>query len=62
MDEIDISNKFFVGVVGDDLNVILPIVGRISRDEALSLAAWIVALADPGGERFARFHTAVCST
>lgn len=35
---------------------------EITRDQALNLAAWLVALADPGGERFKQFYDAVRKT
>ncbi len=43
---IDTMNKFFVGVQGDNVVFLRPIPQKISKADALLLAAWIVALAD----------------
>jgi hypothetical protein len=64
-DELPIGNLppdgFMVGARGDKIAIIA--MGReITKDQALNLAAWLVALADPGGERFTQFHKAVCNT
>lgn len=48
---IDTDNLEAVGLRGDDI-VILRRGIRLSRDQALNLAAWLVALADHDG-RFA---------
>ena len=45
MPDIDTSNKFFVAAQGDQIVIMRP-AQRISHDEALNLAAWLVALAD----------------
>lgn len=56
----DSSNIFAVGASRfemlrvTELAIHKPVMGRISRDEALNLAAWIVALADPNLEEFAK--------
>jgi hypothetical protein len=57
---VDTFNKFAVGVQGDKITI-FNIVGpaRISKEEALNLAAWLVSLADPGGEKFADMLSAV---
>lgn len=45
--DIDTSNEFIVGAIGDDLTVMLaPRLQHISKDQALRLAAWLVAMAD----------------
>lgn len=49
-DVIETDNDFFVGVQGDDLAVLLPIHGRVPKDRALRLAAWIVAVMDTDDE------------
>jgi len=41
----------YVSAAGD-LIAMLRNPGYMTRDEALVVAAWLVALADPGGERF----------
>jgi hypothetical protein len=43
--EIDTFNKFMVSVQGDRLVLMLPIPPRLTVDDALILAAWIVAIA-----------------
>jgi hypothetical protein len=59
---VDTRNKFWVGVGGQDEIVLLnPPPERFSREDALNLAAWIVALADRGG-RFAEVLQAVRET
>jgi len=52
---------FMVGARGDMI-AIMAFGKELTRDQALNLAAWLVALADPGGERFKQFHDAVCNT
>jgi len=61
-DEIDVSNDHFVGVLGSRVVIALPPMGPMDQDEALRLAAWLVALADPLGERFEEIRNAVLST
>lgn len=51
------ENRFFVGAqgpLGDDAKIVImrPPTRPISRDDAINLAAWLVALADPLNERF----------
>lgn len=46
------ANKFLVAVRGDDQVLVLnPPVGPITKADALNLAAWLVALADDDPER-----------
>ena len=60
---MDTSNKYLVGVAGDGrLHLQMPPRGPMTKDEALLLAAWMVALADPGGERFEKILAAVLDT
>lgn len=47
--EIDGSNKFGVGVHGDHIIVVLA-PHKISKADALNLAAWLVTLADDNDE------------
>ena len=49
---IDTSNKFKVATSVSGAIVLAPILGRLSIDDALHLAAWLVLVADPDGERF----------
>jgi hypothetical protein len=64
-EELPISNLppegFLVGGHGDKI-AILAFGRELIKDQALNLAAWLVALADPGGERFKQFFDVVCST
>lgn len=57
MSAIDPSNRFAVSIDGHGC-LWLHLCPRphepLSRDDALNLAAWLAALADPGGEEFAR--------
>jgi hypothetical protein len=58
---IDTFNKFFVGMQGDDLHFLKPVPIRISKPDALLLAAYLVAMADDNDE-FANYLEAVQST
>lgn len=51
---IDPINRHGVGVQGDNIVILFP-KPKMTRDEALSLASFLVVLADPDGERFQRF-------
>ena len=44
---IDTLNKFAVGSLADSIVVLIPPQGPVSPDEALVLAAYLVALAEP---------------
>lgn len=44
------SNIFFVGASGDSISILMPPGQYISRQEALNLAAWLVAIADVDDE------------
>jgi hypothetical protein len=61
-EEIDVTNDHFVGMNAFGVVIALPPIGPMDRDEALRLAAWLVALADPLGERFEEIRNAVLST
>lgn len=43
-DEIDTTNKFLVSVGGDGIVFLRPLPQQMSRDDALLLAAYIVAI------------------
>ena len=45
-EEIDTTNRFVVAGQGEDLVFLLPVPQRITREDALLLAAYLVALAD----------------
>ena len=54
------NNKFFVGVGGTDIVFMRPIPQKISKSDAIELAAWIVCLADDKmGEKGGQFQTAL---
>lgn len=52
---------FMVGARGDSI-AIMSFGKELTKSQALNLAAWLVALADPGGEEFEKYLTAVCNT
>lgn len=57
---IDSSNWFFVSAAAGDRIVINGTVPPVlTRDQAVNLAAWLVAVADPAGEHFAAVLAAV---
>lgn len=43
-DEIDTTNKFLVGVMGDGIVFLRPVPRTLTRDDALLLAAYLVAM------------------
>lgn len=58
MADIDTTNKFMVGLQGDQLVVMRPI-QRLSTDDALNLAAYLVAMAEEKDGDFARVLEAI---
>ena len=60
------ENRFFVGAngFGDDAQIVvrLPPLKPITKADALNLAAWLVAVADPLGDQFAKVLAEVQST
>ena len=65
-DAVDTSNKFMVGIGEEDVVFMKPLPPRIPKSDALNLAAYIVALADPdtGNEdgEFDKLLTAILNT
>lgn len=63
-DGIDTFNKFLVGMRAQEPNILIqrPVLGPITKADALNLAAYLVSLADPDGERFAKVLKAVQNT
>lgn len=65
MNKLPIDNYppegFMVGGHGDKI-AIYALGQEITKDQALNLAAWLVALADPLGERFKQFQDAIHNT
>lgn len=45
-------NEFLIGAQGENIVFLRPVPQRITREQAVTLAAWLVAMADPGRERF----------
>ena len=60
--EVDTSNEFGVSVIGDDLLIMIPVAGRLSKERALVLAAWLQSLADDGSGRWEEVLLAVHNT
>jgi len=58
---IDIDNIQLVGMAGDLITVLMPR-QRMTKQEALVHAAWLVALADETGEEFEKILRRVEST
>lgn len=54
------DNLFIVAAMGTDIITIRPVPQKMSREEALNLAAWIVAITDE--DEFQKVYRAVCST
>jgi hypothetical protein len=59
---VDTSNRFFLGAQGEEIVFpILAVPRRLSKADALNLAAWLVAIADDEG-KFPEMLKAVQST
>lgn len=58
---IDTANKYFVAIQGDQIRILKPPTAPMSKDEALTLAAWIETLGCDD-ERFNEIREAVRST
>lgn len=61
-EKIDTANRFLVGVRADKLLIMNPPQGALTKSEALTFAAWIVALTDCELEEFKRHLDAVNAT
>jgi hypothetical protein len=46
------SNQFQVGRCADRVVIAAPELRPLTQEEALNLAAWLVALSDPDGSKF----------
>lgn len=62
VDDIDTNNDCLVGARGGRIVMMAPPYAPMSKERALRLAAWLVVIADPGGEKFAKVLAAVKST
>jgi len=60
--EMDTLNRHLVGMQGGKIVIMSPPLGGMTKEQALVLAAWIVAVADPRGEDFQKVLDAVIST
>lgn len=60
--EPDPFNRYMVGGTLTTVSILNPPHGRMTTDEALNLAAWLVAVADPAQERFPAVLDAVMGT
>lgn len=60
--DIDTTNDHLVGLQGGRVVMLMPPLGPMDTDEALRLAAWIVAIADLDGDRFTAVLEAVRKT
>ncbi len=62
MSEIDISNKFMVAAQGDSI-MVLNSPRRMTTEDAMVFAAWIVAMASLHSKHpFADYYEKVCNT
>jgi len=60
---MDVSNQFMVGALGDKVVITLPPTRPLSKEEALTLAAWLVAIVTGDPEHvFQPILSAVLST
>lgn len=55
-------NDFLVGAIGDEVIVLSPVHGRMTKAQALRMAAWLIVIADPLEEEFPAVYQAVRST
>lgn len=60
-EKVDTLNRFLVGAIADRIIIMNPPHCTIPKDDALNLAAWIVAMVDDE-DRFAEVLAAVKST
>ena len=52
--EIETINDCLVGMIGDDIAVLMP-KSRMTRQQALRMAAWLVILADQSESNYDEF-------
>lgn len=62
MSDPNTVNKFMVAVQGDGVRIMLPPAGLIPKEDAMLLAAWLVALSFCDREDFMRVLDAVENT
>lgn len=61
-DDINPINKFGVAVGDKGIMILMPPTGPMSQDDAILLAAWLVALSNFGRARFETYFKAVIET
>lgn len=59
MSEIDITNKFCVGVIGTRVSILMPPTGGLIKQDALLLAAYLVSLSNASEAEFKEVLDAV---
>lgn len=60
--KIDTTNKFMVAAQGGSVRILRMPVAPLTRDEALMLAAWLVAMSMKSLADFELAYEAVCNT
>lgn len=60
--DVDVINRHLVGTNGVTITVMMPPLVPMPKDDALTFAAWLVACADPMGDRFEKIMHKVLST
>ncbi len=62
-EKIDCTNKYLVGANATHVTLVIPPVGPLTFDDALLLAAWLVAIAEQqASNTFDEVLAAVCNT
>lgn len=59
--EFDTANKHLVGLKGDQVVVMVPPRAPLSREEAMMLAVWLVAISGVDLETFRQAYEAVAN-
>jgi argininosuccinate lyase len=62
IEEIETINDHLVSTNGDTITILMPPMGPITKEQALRLAAWLAAMADPMGDRFEAVRAAIANT
>lgn len=60
--EVDTTNKFMVASQGGRVMILMPPRAPINNEDALLLAAYLVAITGLGHDKFTRVYDAVCNT
>lgn len=59
---MDTTNDCIVSASSRGVTILMPPIGPMPKEQALRLAAWLVAIADPIGEEFEKVLEAVRNT